>query len=91
MIDFHTHIFPPNLPNYNRIFNCDKYLYIQEKDNETWLMYKNNLFRKIDRKCLYLEERIKDMDAQGIEKQVLSIIPVLFCYEVPSNDLYQVA
>ena len=91
MIDFHTHIFPANLPNYNRIFNCDKYLFIEEKDDETWLMYKNKLFRKIDRRCLYLEDRIKDMDAQGIEKQVLSIIPALFCYEVPANDLYQVA
>ena len=54
-------------------------------------MYKNKLFRKIDKNCLYLEDRIKDMDAQGIQKQVLSIIPFLFCYEVPSNDLYQVA
>lgn len=91
MIDFHTHIFPPNFPNYNKIFNCDKYIYIEEKDNEISLMYKNKLFRKIDKNCLYLEDRIKDMDAQGIQKQVLSIIPVLFCYEVPSNDLYQVA
>jgi len=91
MIDFHTHIFPPNFPNYNKIFNCDKYIYIEEKDNQISLMYKNKLFRKIDKNCLYLEDRIKDMDAQGIQKQVLSIIPVLFCYEVPSNDLYQVA
>ena len=45
MIDFHTHIFPPNFPNYNKKFNTDIYIYLEGFQNQTCIMYKGNKFR----------------------------------------------
>lgn len=90
MIDFHTHIFPPNFPNYNKKFNTDIYINLEGNKNETWMTYKGNKFRKIKDNCLYLEDRLKDMNKMGIDKQVLSCIPIMFSYDAPIEDAIEV-
>ena len=90
MIDFHTHIFPLNFPDYNKLFDTDIYINIKTIENETWMIYKCEKFRKISNNCLYLEDRLKDMDQRSIEKQVLSCIPIMFSYEAPPMEATEV-
>ena len=86
MFDFHTHIIPPDFPDFNKLFNNDIYISLKKFNVDTWMMYKNSKFRKIQDNCLYLEDRLKDMDERGIEKQVLSCVPIMFSYDAPYNE-----
>jgi len=90
MIDFHTHIYPPNLPDYNKLYDSTQYVTLEKHDGETWMISEGKKFRKIEPNCFSLEERIKDMDSTGVEKQILSIVPILFAYNAPKKEIGQV-
>ena len=90
MIDFHTHIYPPNLPDYNKLYGADIYVSLEKHDGDTWIMNEGKQFRKINPNCCNLETRLKDMDKTGVEKQVLSIVPILFHYNAPKNEIGQI-
>lgn len=83
-------IFPPNFPNYNKKFNTDIYIYLEGFQNQTCMMYKGNKFRKIKDNCLYLEDRLKDMNKMGIDKQVLSCVPIMFSYDAPVEEAKEI-
>ena len=90
MIDFHTHIYPPNLPDYNKLYGSNQYVTLEKHDGETWMISEGKKFRRIHPNCYDLDERIKEMDKTNVQKQVLSIVPILFHYNVPKNEIGQV-
>jgi len=87
MIDFHTHIYPKDLPNFNEIYDTDIFITLKTCCNETWIMQEGEKFRKINDRCLSLEKRLEDMETCGVELQVLSCVPILFSYNAPSNQI----
>ena len=87
MIDFHTHIYPKDLPNFNEIYDTDIFITLKTCCNETWIMHEGEKFRKINDRCLSLEKRLEDMETCGVELQVLSCVPILFSYNAPNNQI----
>lgn len=90
MIDFHTHIYPPNLPDYNKKFNTDIFITIETCCNEKWIIHEGKKFRKINERCINLEKRLEEMEISGVEKQVLSCVPILFSYNADSNQILEI-
>lgn len=50
-------------------------------ERTAWLNYGGRHYRQIDHRCWSAPARIADMDRDGVAMQVISPIPVTFCYE----------
>ncbi|MFG6120116.1 amidohydrolase family protein [Thalassobacillus sp. B23F22_16] len=79
-VDFHTHIIPKDLPDFT-----EKYEGKWPTLNQTCacganIMIEGNVFREVTDQVWDPEKRIKDMDREGVDIQVLSPIPVTFSY-----------
>lgn len=78
----HTHAVDPDLPDLSRSHGGDRWPSVERTgDREAWLHYGDRRYRKIDHRCWSADVRLADMDRDGVELQVISPIPVTFCYE----------
>lgn len=82
LIDVHTHAIDPELPELVRRYHTDRWPSVDRTDDATaWLNYGDRRYRRIDHRCWSADARLADMDRDGVALQVLSPIPVTFCYE----------
>ena len=86
IIDTHTHIIPPNLPNYSKIFNREGYVNLKVKRDTAEMEVFGQNFRTIKCNCWDPSQKIKDFTRLEVTKQVLSPIPILFYYWAPKNE-----
>ena len=77
-IDIHTHVLPPELPQWSPIR-------LEPIDASRARMVREDgtLFREIGRNCWDPVERLRDCASSGVGVQVLSTIPALFFYALP--------
>src|SRR5246127_3666023 len=81
LVDVHTHAIDDDLPDLRRAYPHDRWPSIDRTgDTEAHLMFGGQRYRRIDRRCWSPEARLIDMDREGVGMQVLSPIPVTFCY-----------
>ena len=82
MIDLHTHIMPPDWPDWCEKFGYEGFIRIESCDGgcRARMMVGDQLFREVGDVCWAPGPRIADCDVAGVRQQVLSPIPVLFCY-----------
>ncbi|CAF4155601.1 unnamed protein product [Rotaria socialis] len=77
-IDIHTHILPSSLSA-----NAQKYLELRphaEGDPRLDMFHNGKFFRTIEPNCFDINVRLREMDENKTDMQVLSTIPVLFNY-----------
>ncbi|WP_020006754.1 amidohydrolase family protein [Salinicoccus albus] len=80
-IDFHTHIISEEFLNLAEKYNDDRWPVLEKTcDCGANIMIKGRKFREITDHAWDAGERLKDMDKEGIDIQVLSPIPVTFSY-----------
>ncbi len=90
-IDMHTHIMPSSLPDFASIASCpgdgqEPYAWpdFRPTANGDIDMYVGeSFFRRVEPNCYDPATRLREMDAVGVDVQVLSTVPVLFCYDAP--------
>jgi aminocarboxymuconate-semialdehyde decarboxylase len=92
LIDVHTHAVDAALPDLRQAYPHDSWPTI-ERDSETdaLLMFGGQAYRRIDHRCWSPDARLADMDREGIAIQVLSPIPVTFCYKASATGAAELA
>jgi aminocarboxymuconate-semialdehyde decarboxylase len=85
LIDVHTHAVDSDLADLAVAYPGDRWPSVERKsETDAWLLFGGERYRAIDQRCWSAEARIADMDRQGVAVQVLSPIPVTFCYQAPA-------
>jgi aminocarboxymuconate-semialdehyde decarboxylase len=83
-IDIHNHFFPREWADLSARFGTPDWPWIKHTEpGKAEIMVGDRFFRRINSACWDAEVRLRDMDRDGIDTQVLSATPVLFAYERP--------
>lgn len=92
-VDVHTHYVPQGWPDLRRAAGGgdDWPSLIVESEREAMIMLGTREFRRVQSDCWDAEVRLADMDADGIDLQVLSPTPVFFSYARPADQAIKVA
>tara|TARA_Y100000996_G_C22527989_1_gene645248 strand:+ start:280 stop:1278 length:999 start_codon:yes stop_codon:yes gene_type:complete len=91
-IDIHTHIIPEKIPNFSKNFGYEGFVSLANKTSkQADMMIFEERFRTIKCNCWSSESRIADMKKHKIDIQLLSPIPVMFCYWARSKDALKVS
>jgi aminocarboxymuconate-semialdehyde decarboxylase len=87
-IDIHTHILPKDIPRWKEKFGYGGFITLEHHKPCCARMLKDDgkFFREIDDNCWSAERRIEECDAQNLNVQVLSTVPVMFNYWAKAED-----
>ena len=91
-VDIHTHILPRDIPNFSEKFGYGGFISLDHhKPCCAKMMMDEKFFREVDDNCWSGEARIKECNAQMVDVQVLSTVPVMFSYWAKDEDTLEVA
>lgn len=80
-IDIHTHILPHDWPDLAAKYGGDRWVSIvRDGPCSARMMQGGSVFRQITEQCWDPLRRLRDCDADDVELQVLSTVPVMFSY-----------
>lgn len=87
-IDIHTHILPRDIPRWKEKFGYGGFITLDHHKPCCARMLKDDgkFFREIEDNCWSAERRIEESDAQNLNVQVLSTVPVMFNYWAKKED-----
>ncbi|MET0493358.1 MAG: amidohydrolase family protein [Actinoplanes sp.] len=87
VIDVHTHVVPKGWPDLAAVCGGDGWPWLRvESEREAIIMIRDREFRRVDAACWDPALRESDMDADGIDRQVVSPTPVFFGYDRPADQ-----
>src|SRR4051812_21786642 len=86
-IDIHTHFFPESCPDLAARYGSPNWPRIKHTEpGKADIMLGDKFFRSIYSACWDPELRLREMDADNIDLQIISATPVLFAYERPAAN-----
>jgi aminocarboxymuconate-semialdehyde decarboxylase len=92
LVDVHTHAIDDDLPDLRRSYPHDRWPRVEcTSQTDALLMFGGVPYRRIDHRCWSAEARLIDMDREGVALQVLSPIPVTFCYQASAAGAAELA
>jgi aminocarboxymuconate-semialdehyde decarboxylase len=84
VIDIHNHFFPRTWPDLAARFGTPDWPWIKHTEpGKAEIMVGDRFFRHIYSACWDPEVRLREMDRDGVDIQVISATPVLFAYDRP--------
>ncbi len=84
VIDIHNHFFPSSWPDLAARYGTPNWPWIKHTEpGQADIMVGDRFFRHIYSACWDPEVRLREMDRDGVDVQVMSATPVLFGYERP--------
>lgn len=85
MVDIHSHAIAPELPDLGDYpFAHWPSVRLSDEDSAS-IFVGDREFRTIDSRCWDPHRRLADMDASGVDVQVVSPVPITFCYRAPAE------
>jgi aminocarboxymuconate-semialdehyde decarboxylase len=90
-VDVHAHLVPPRWDDWAQRYGGGRWPRLVPRDAcRATIMTGDEFFRDIDDRSWNPVRRIEDMDRLGIDRQVLSPPPVMFCYwaEAKANQAF---
>jgi aminocarboxymuconate-semialdehyde decarboxylase len=92
LVDVHTHAIDDGLPDLSQDYPHDQWPSVERtSETDAVLMFGGVPYRRIDHRCWSAEARLADMDREGVAIQVLSPIPVTFCYQASAAGAAELA
>jgi len=87
ILDVHSHFFPESWPHFEEKFGTPSWPWIQHRGGrEAMIMVGDQEFRRIYSPCWSVDDRLEEMDRDGVQSQVISATPVLFMYDKPVDQ-----
>ena len=81
VIDIHSHVVPNGWPDLTGLGPGPWHWLRVDSAREATIMLGESEFRRITDACWLADTRLADMDADGVDVQVVSPTPVFFCYD----------
>ncbi|HEX5598900.1 MAG TPA: amidohydrolase family protein [Micromonosporaceae bacterium] len=92
VIDVHTHVVPKGWPELSAVCGGSGWPWLRiDSEREAMIMVGETEFRPIGAECWDSPTRLADMDADGVDVQVVSPTPVFFSYDRPTDQAVKVA
>lgn len=85
VIDMHTHLAPPQWEDYSQRFNAPGWPWLRTHDcgASAMIMLGDKEFRTESNRLWTIARRLEDMEREHIARQVLSPMPIMWCYWGP--------
>jgi aminocarboxymuconate-semialdehyde decarboxylase len=91
-IDIHTHILPAHIPDYAARFGYGSFVTMEHYcPGCARMMVNGKVFREVEENTWSAEARLHECDTAHVHYQVLSTVPVMFCYWAKAADALDVA
>lgn len=86
VIDIHNHFFPRSWPDLAQRYGSPDWPWIKHTEpGKADIMVGDQFFRHIYSACWDPEVRLREMERDGVDLQVISATPVLFAYDRPAS------